>query len=72
MNNDNKSPSSFDDLGLADTQFEQAEEATYRMARLCRIFYCSLVDGGLIPPQVAGPLTITYMQNVMSAAGKNR
>lgn len=73
--NSNNTPSSgnaWDDLDLADTQFEQAEEATIRMARLCRVFYQALTDQNGIPAQIAAPLLVAYVQNLIMAGVKQR
>jgi len=62
----------WDELNLADTEFEQAEEATIRMARLCRVFYLTLTDQGGVPPQIAAPLVATYVQGMIQLGQKSR
>lgn len=58
------------ELGLVDTGYEQAEEATRRLANLIRTFYQNLtVDDGM-PIQVAAPISIHFAQAMLLMATK--
>lgn len=60
----------WDDLNLVDSGYEQAEEATRRLASLVRVFYLQLIANDGLPIQVAAPITIHYAQAVLLMATK--
>lgn len=60
----------WDELNIADTGYEQAEEATRRLANLVRTFYLNLIANDGLPIQVAAPITIHYTQALLLAITK--